>query len=43
MFVLMVERLMVMGAVVACRRVTGRCMIVGREVAKGDSGREGLA
>lgn len=42
-FVLMVERLMVTAAVVACSGVTGRCMIVGRDVAMGDSGREVLA
>ena len=41
--VLMVERLMVMGTVVACSGVTGRCMIVGRDVAMVDSGREVLA
>ena len=42
-FMLMVERLMVTAAVVACSGVTGRCMIVGRDVAMGDSGREVLA
>lgn len=35
-FVLMVERLMVMGAMVACTGVTGRCMIVGHD--GGDGG-----
>lgn len=35
-FVLMVERLMVMGTMVACSGVTGRCMIVGHD--GGDGG-----